>query len=251
MIPSKKDISMQFANSCDDYDKASVFHAALAGELANDVREQLDGASRVLEIGSHTGLQTAALLKTLRMDSLILSDLHPVAAAYRKGRPFVLADGEALPFKAETFDLIVSGSVFQWFHDFPGSLKSILQLLKPGGHLAFSMFVMPTLSPLRDCFDVTDGVERFLPLLQAEEVREIAERAGVIDLFNLQTKVLYFENLSRMGRFLKKMGVTASGKPEERLSRRNLMRLRCDMEKNRETGGLPLTLAAVRVVMHP
>lgn len=45
----------------------------------------------------------------------------------------VMADEEFLPFKENTFDLVVSSLSLHWINDLPGAFKQILQVLKPDG----------------------------------------------------------------------------------------------------------------------
>uniref|UniRef100_A0A3B4GF57 Arginine-hydroxylase NDUFAF5, mitochondrial n=1 Tax=Pundamilia nyererei TaxID=303518 RepID=A0A3B4GF57_9CICH len=60
----------------------------------------------------------------------------------------VLADEEFLPFKENTFDLVVS-SLLHWINDLPGALRQIHQVLKPDGVFIGAMVGGETLYELR------------------------------------------------------------------------------------------------------
>uniref|UniRef100_A0A8C8SLG8 Arginine-hydroxylase NDUFAF5, mitochondrial n=1 Tax=Pelusios castaneus TaxID=367368 RepID=A0A8C8SLG8_9SAUR len=61
----------------------------------------------------------------------------------------VVADEEFLPFKDDTFDLVVSSLSLHWVNDLPRAFKEIHQVLKPGGVFIGAMFGGETLYELR------------------------------------------------------------------------------------------------------
>uniref|UniRef100_A0A3Q2ZU37 Arginine-hydroxylase NDUFAF5, mitochondrial n=1 Tax=Kryptolebias marmoratus TaxID=37003 RepID=A0A3Q2ZU37_KRYMA len=61
----------------------------------------------------------------------------------------VLADEEFLPFKENTFDLVLSSLTLHWTNDLPGALKQIHQVLKPDGAFIGAMVGGETLYELR------------------------------------------------------------------------------------------------------
>ncbi|XP_006806608.2 arginine-hydroxylase NDUFAF5, mitochondrial [Neolamprologus brichardi] len=61
----------------------------------------------------------------------------------------VLADEEFLPFKENTFDLVVSSLALHWINDLPGALRQIHQVLKPDGVFIGAMVGGETLYELR------------------------------------------------------------------------------------------------------
>uniref|UniRef100_A0A8D3D2Z0 Arginine-hydroxylase NDUFAF5, mitochondrial n=1 Tax=Scophthalmus maximus TaxID=52904 RepID=A0A8D3D2Z0_SCOMX len=61
----------------------------------------------------------------------------------------VQADEEFLPFKENTFDLVVSSLSLHWINDLPGALRQIQQVLKPDGVFIGAMVGGETLYELR------------------------------------------------------------------------------------------------------
>ncbi|XP_076971296.1 arginine-hydroxylase NDUFAF5, mitochondrial isoform X1 [Tamandua tetradactyla] len=61
----------------------------------------------------------------------------------------VLADEEFLPFRENTFDLVVSSLSLHWVNDLPGALEQIHYVLKPDGVFIGAMFGGDTLYELR------------------------------------------------------------------------------------------------------
>ncbi|CAI5769362.1 arginine-hydroxylase NDUFAF5, mitochondrial [Podarcis lilfordi] len=64
-------------------------------------------------------------------------------------RVSVIADEEFLPFKENTFDLVVSGLSLHWVNDLPKTLHEIHRILKPDGVFIGAMFGGDTLYELR------------------------------------------------------------------------------------------------------
>ncbi|XP_055581584.1 arginine-hydroxylase NDUFAF5, mitochondrial isoform X2 [Falco cherrug] len=61
----------------------------------------------------------------------------------------VVADEECLPFKEDTFDLVVSSLSLHWVNDLPRAFREIHQVLKPDGVFIGAMFGGDTLYELR------------------------------------------------------------------------------------------------------
>ncbi|KAF7216610.1 transcript variant X2 [Nothobranchius furzeri] len=61
----------------------------------------------------------------------------------------VLADEEFLPFRENTFDLVLSSLTLHWTNDLPGALRQIHQVLKPDGVFVGAMVGAETLFELR------------------------------------------------------------------------------------------------------
>ncbi|XP_035177238.1 arginine-hydroxylase NDUFAF5, mitochondrial isoform X1 [Oxyura jamaicensis] len=61
----------------------------------------------------------------------------------------IVADEEFLPFKEDTFDLVVSSLSLHWVNDLPKAFREIHQVLKPDGVFIGSMFGGDTLYELR------------------------------------------------------------------------------------------------------
>ena len=96
---------------------------------------------RVLEIGPRRGRMCAWFAG--RGARVVGGDLHlhyltEAAAESRKNGPaafsLVQLNGEILPFRDESFDVVFTKSVFVFFNR-PAALREILRVLKPGGYV--------------------------------------------------------------------------------------------------------------------
>jgi NADH dehydrogenase [ubiquinone] 1 alpha subcomplex assembly factor 5 len=96
----------------------------------------------------------------------------------------IVCDEEFLPFKSNTFDLVLSNLSLHWTNDIPSTLKQIRSILKPDGAFIGNMFAGNTLNELRHCFYLAEQERRGgyaphgSPLAQASDVAYLMQSAG-------------------------------------------------------------------------
>lgn len=132
-----------FGAAADAYHTAADVQREVASRLARRIGTlSLAPRPRILEIGCGTGFLHHALAPTLAGGQWLLTDLSEAmvrrARAGTNGPRFMVMDGERPSLAGGSFDLICASLVFQWFEDLPGSMAALLDLLAPGGALAFS-----------------------------------------------------------------------------------------------------------------
>jgi len=151
----------------------------LADRLS-DVRRQFPLA---LDLGCRDGLLAGILAGRGGIERLIRTDPSLVMARRVQG-PAVVAEEEALPFAAESFDLVLSLLNLHWVGDLPGALLQIRQALKPGGLFLGVMFGLGTLGELRDCLlaaesELRGGAgPRISPFADLRDAAGLLQRAG-------------------------------------------------------------------------
>jgi SAM-dependent methyltransferase len=123
--------------------------AAVLEALADRLLDRLDDTrasfGNALEIGGRGSI--AANLQG-RGCQVISADFSARMAAKAGGLP-VAIDGEAMPFGAGRFDLVVAHCSLHWVNDLPGALIQLREACKPGGLFLASMPVLGTLAELR------------------------------------------------------------------------------------------------------
>lgn len=191
-------------------------HDFLKREVCTALRERLDDIRhdfpRLLDLGSHGGELAAALAGRAGNDLSVRADLSP---AFLRGTPLpaVVADEEALPFAAGSFDLIASALSLHWVNDLPGALLQIRQALRPDGLFLAALAGGDTLTELRHCLlaaesELEGGASpRVSPYVDLRDAAGLLQRAGfalpVADIDRLT--VLYPDALALM-RELRGMG---------------------------------------------
>lgn len=170
----------------------------LLHESAECLLDRLDDIKlqfpRALDLGARGGLLTGQIQGRGGIEVLVQSDLSwniiataPKMSKILKGPEIVpvVLDEELLPFKPNTFDLIISNLSLHWINDLPGTLIQINKALKPNGLFLANLFGGDTLWELRDV------------LLKAESEIEggaslrVSPFADVRDLGNLLTRAKF------------------------------------------------------------
>ncbi len=193
-------------------------HGFLFVEAATRLADRLADVRRdfplALDLGAHDGPVRQALADRApdQIGQLIETDLAE-AMVRRTNGPAAVADEEALPFAANSVDLILSCCSLHWVNDLPGTLTQIQAALKPDGLFLAVLFGGETLTELRQAWlaaeaAVAGGVSpRVAPFIDLQTAAGLLQRAGfampVADID--RTDVTYGEALSLM-RDLRDMG---------------------------------------------
>ncbi|XP_026179653.1 arginine-hydroxylase NDUFAF5, mitochondrial [Mastacembelus armatus] len=128
----------------------------LRDEVGSRVADRVYDIARTfplaLDIGAGKGHMAEHLHKDV-VERLFLTDVSEKTLKQRKQTEIpthcVLADEEFLPFKENTFDLVVSSLSLHWINNLPGAFRQIQQVLKPDGVFIGAMVGGETLYELR------------------------------------------------------------------------------------------------------
>jgi SAM-dependent methyltransferase len=194
-------------------------HDFLKREVAGRLLDRLDdvtrGFDRALDLGCHGGTLGELLPPGDKVGELVQADLSPAMArrAATNGRPTLVADEEALPFAAHSFDLVLSALSLHWVNDLPGTLIQLARSLKPDGLFLGALLGGDSLHELRVALmeaetEVTGGLSpRVSPFAEVRDCGGLLQRAGfalpVVDSDTLT--VTYADPLALM-RELRGMG---------------------------------------------
>lgn len=157
--------------------------AAAAERLADrlgDVRRAFD---EILDLGAHTGQLGRALAAAGWGGRLVAAD-PALAMARRAGAAAVVADEEALPFRAGAFDAVLSALSLHWVNDLPGALVQARRALRPDGLFLASLVGGASLAELRACLmeaelEVEGGAgPRVSPMIDVRDAGALLQRAG-------------------------------------------------------------------------
>lgn len=151
MLPGRKSRIVDAFDRAQAYDSHAKIQRVAADRLANRIAAlHVRKGGLALEIGCGTGFLSEALVTTRPDLDFTISDVAPAMLARaqrrlgpaRPGLAYALIDGErpAAP-PAGGWDLVASSLAFQWFEDPAASIATLVDMLAPGGWLAFSTLV--------------------------------------------------------------------------------------------------------------
>ena len=123
----------------------------VAVELADRLGTVLRRFDVAVDLGTPGEAVRAALLRLDSAGMVVGADVLP------RGKPFVVADEETLPFADGALDLVVSALALQDVNDLPGVLLQIRRALKPDGLFLAALFGGETLTELRQSFAAAES----------------------------------------------------------------------------------------------
>ncbi|KAJ8002182.1 hypothetical protein DPEC_G00177170 [Dallia pectoralis] len=128
----------------------------LRDEVGSRVADRVYDIARTFPLALDIGCGKSHIAEHLHkevVEQLILTDISEKILMNTRENEIptrcVVADEEFLPFKENTFDLVVSSLSLHWINDLPGALRQINQVLKPDGAFIGAMVGGETLYELR------------------------------------------------------------------------------------------------------
>ncbi|MBU5615079.1 malonyl-ACP O-methyltransferase BioC [Geomonas azotofigens] len=226
-------VRASFHRQATDYDRHAVVQGRVVDKLLGLLQAEQVAPASLLDIGAGTGRLLARLTELYPEMDAVGVDLAPgmceAAAANLAGRRvrMVNADAESLPFDAESFDVVVSTSTYQWLATLDGAFAEARRVLRPGGVFCFALFGERTLFELRESYRAVldGGADRTHSFFANDEVAAALERSGFeAPRVGSELEVEMHPDVPELLRSLKKIGAgstaPASGKG---LSERRLM----------------------------
>ncbi len=229
----KKKLKLNFARSAQNYDKAAPIQRLVASKLCKiaapfiqeklnvmlslsrhdsghgpeSCLDKLSMTLRVLDLGSGTGFIATNLDKNLE---IFESDLAFEMLQQNRSRNSlkIQADFENLPFKNNSFDILISSFSLQWLTDFDKNFAQFFALLKPKGILIFCLPTDGSLSELKAA-----DIFNFNPLPKIADLETSLKKAGFSKIsFEKEIVKQSFENGVEALKSLKRIGANYSEK---------------------------------------
>ncbi|GGF01048.1 SAM-dependent methyltransferase [Aliidongia dinghuensis] len=186
---------------------------AVRERLADRLHDVKHRFARVLDLGVGDG-GTAELLAAAGRSAEIVS-FDPAWRFARRHAPAVVGETEALPFRAASFDLVVSALGLHWTNDLPGALLQLRHILKPDGLLLAALYGGRTLSELQEVLmqaelDVSGGAApRVSPFADVPDCGALLQRAGfALPVVDSETLTVTYPHLFALMQDLRAMGET-------------------------------------------
>lgn len=209
-----KKICEAFSDAALQYDVLTSLHEEIGRELSKKVIDT-DNADAILDIGMGTGRMTRRISFYFPDSCVVGMDFARgmIEQAQKKGGcRIVQAAAERLPFKARSFDIIVSNLAYQWVSDFSAGFRLCREVLKPEGRMLMTLFGYRTFEELFAALQAgLPGKE--LPvarLPKREDIERELRAAGFSDV-NVDYEIIkaHFPCLADLIKWIQNIGANA------------------------------------------
>ena len=225
---SRKRVGRAFHRQAGEYDQHAIIQKHVVSRLDSLIGSYLETApAGLLDIGCGTGNLLAALQKRFphcRLHGLDLAFNMALASTRRVGGDAVIVNGEAerLPFRDNSFDLVVSASTLQWVDNLDKCLQESLRVLAPGGLFCAAFFGGTTLWELQESYrqaltgrQVTDDrhsgrLQRFKSIDEVHQALSSTDFEHV--LVSSEVEMEYHADASHLLRSIKGVGAATAAR---------------------------------------
>ncbi len=177
------------------------------------IKKQFNSA---LDLGCHTGQLGKVVSRRNKIQNIVYCDIS-CEMARSCPMPRLVADEEEMPFKDNSFDVVISSLSLHWVNNLPAALLEIARCLKPDGLFLAAMFGEKTLLELRRSLIASESANskhvysRVSPFTTMRDVGNLLLRANyalpVVDRDNINVA---YPNARALMAELRGMGETNS-----------------------------------------
>jgi len=212
---NKSTIAKSFGNAAAKYDSVAHFQRHVGRELLSMIPEVK--AKCIVDLGCGTGYFLSGLQAQYPNADLIGFDLsedmirfaskanEDVAAD--KNISWIVGDGEMLPFKSGSVDLIFSSLAIQWCGSLSSLFNEIQRVLSKNGMFVFSSLVDGSLCELKTAWSEVDGMQHVNAFAYFDDYQEAVSSTNLNSaVLEVQEKVLYYQKVKDLTRELKTLG---------------------------------------------
>jgi len=210
---NKSAIAKSFGNAAAKYDSVAHFQRNVGSELLSKIPKI--NPKQVVDLGCGTGYFLSALKVQYPDAALVGFDLSEemirfARSTYAKNSTnlsWLVGDGESLPFKSGSVDLIFSSLAVQWCGSLSSLFNEIQRVLSKDGVFVFSSLVDGSLSELKLAWSQVDAMQHVNAFAYLEDYQEAVSNT-MFELVELevQAKILYYQKVKDLTRELKTLG---------------------------------------------
>lgn len=207
-------IRQAFSQAAVQYDMLTSLHKEIGRELVSQIKDTAP-CLKILDVGMGTGYVTKKLKNYFSEAMVVGIDFAPgmtkAADDQEKDFHIIQADARALPFKDETFDLVVSNLAYQWVENLEDAFRACHTVLKEGGVFSAAIFGLNTFRELFEALAAVLNEKKqygdIKRLAGYEEIKQVIQQAGFneIDMDFERIKVR-FPDMMAMVQWMKDIG---------------------------------------------
>lgn len=255
----KQQVRRSFSRAAKSYDAAAVLQREVCQRMLERLEYIRVQPTRVLDVGSGTGWGTRQLTAKYADAQVISLDIALGMLQLSCGQtswwrkllsppPAVCADVEALPFAANSFEMVWSNLALQWCNDLPATIVDLHRILKPDGLLMFSTFGPDTLKELRRAFHGVDEHSHLNRFADMHDVGDMLSHGGFAEpVMDMEYLTLTYDDVRGVLYDLKAIGAhnATAGRGQGLMGKQAWARLVENYEQQRRDGKLPATYEVI------
>ena len=142
----KCEVVNNFTKAANTYNDEACLQIEVCHKLVKRLTQYVSAVDVAVDLGCGTGLSTKIL--TTAVDPSVLYSIDIAYLLLVGDGNAICADFEKYLFQRDSLDLVFSNMALQWALNFPSTLKILIDQIKSGGILCFSMPVGKTLFEL-------------------------------------------------------------------------------------------------------
>jgi malonyl-CoA O-methyltransferase len=150
-------VKKSFGNHAGQYDSLAKVQKKVTDRFAELLATGITPPAAILDIGAGTGRLLEKVSRTFPDTYLVGVDLAFGMTKVARNRleqinrtSLVCSDAEALPFRDDSFDIVISTSTYQWITPLEKAFAEVHRTLKPSGRFCFALFGEKTLCELKE-----------------------------------------------------------------------------------------------------
>ena len=213
-------VKKAFSGAACCYDNLSGLQKKIGLSLVSRIPAR-DHYWNILDVGMGTGYLTHNLTCLYPEAKVIGLDFADGMVSYARQKydnfTIIQADAMALPFKENSFDLVISNSAYQWVDDPRHAFKRSYSVLRGNGVLCAAMFVRGSLKEwfqsLENSFKrplVSMPIQR---LISKDQIYDAVSTSGFKDIdMDCDVVKVSFEDMFALVKWLKAIGANTSKK---------------------------------------
>jgi malonyl-CoA O-methyltransferase len=217
-------VKKSFNRGAADYDKCAVLQAEVLKRLLERLEYFKLKPEWIIDLGCGTGQAIKPLNKKYRSAQVVALDMaHAMLLHARKNfglferKHLLNADMEALPFKAETVDMVFSSLALQWSNDLDATFKELKRVGRSGGVILFTTLGANTLRELRESWMLIDPAPRVHQFMDMHDVGDAMLAAGLSQpVVDMEEITLEYDKFPDLMRDLKGIGATNADRNRSR-----------------------------------
>lgn len=225
------------------YDK----HAIVQNEIAKRLSQKLNAINPaqfpILELGAGTGLLSNLLNCKYLDNQLITTDFAKKSLDINQNKNSICLDSQYLPFKSQTFGVVISNLMMQWCN-LEAVISESNKVLKGDGLFIFSSFGPQTLIELKQSWSGIDNNTHINNFMDMHDIGDKLLAAGLTGVV-VESEIITLTYEKVMDILLDLKHIGAQNINANSISKSSLQAMFKNYEKFRSNGKLPVSYEVI------